>query len=122
MERGSVVVVDLEPTLGHEHRGLRPCVVVSDPEVLTALRYPLVAVVPITGRAGVGALYPAMGEGESGLRQPSWALGDQVRSVDKRCVQRLVGRVSEVELAAIDQALALYLGLTGLTAWAGPAA
>jgi len=49
--------------------------------------------------------------GASGLRQPSWALADQVRSIDKRRVRRLVGRVSEGELAEIDQALALYLGL-----------
>ena len=111
IERGSVVVVDLEPTLGHEQWGLRPCVVVSDPEVVTAQRYPLVAIVPITGRAGEGALYPALSAGASGLRQPSWALADQVRSVDKRRVLRLVGQISETELVAIDQALALYLGL-----------
>jgi mRNA interferase MazF len=111
IERGSVLVVDLEPTFGHEQQGLRPCVVVSDPEVVTAQCYPLVAVVPITGRAGEGALYPSLAAGGSGLRQTSWALTDQVRSVDKRRVQRLVGRVSEAELAAIDQGLALYLGL-----------
>lgn len=111
IERGSVVVVDLDPTLGHEQRGLRPCVVVSDAEVVMAQRYPLVAIVPITGRAGEGALYPTLGVGTSGLRQRSWALADQVRSVDKRCVQRVVGRVSDTELTAIDQALALFLGL-----------
>ena len=79
IERGSVVVVDLEPTFGHEQRGLRPCVVVSDPEVLTALRYPLVEVVPIAARAGLGALYPALSEGGSGLRQPSLASPTFVR-------------------------------------------
>jgi mRNA interferase MazF len=111
IDRGSVVMVDLDPTIGHEQRGLRPCVVVSDPDVLTALRYPLVAIVPITGRAGEGARYPALEGGASGLRQGSWVLADQVRSVDKRRVHRLVGRVSEGELVAIDGALALYLGL-----------
>jgi len=111
IERGSVVMVDLGPTVGHEQRGLRPCVVVSDPDVLTALRYPLVAIVPVTGRPGEGALYPALEAGASGLRQPSWVLADQVRSVDKRRVQRLVGRVSDAELGAIDAALTLYLGL-----------
>ncbi len=111
IERGSVVVVDLESTFGPEQRGLRPCVVVSDPEVVTAQRYPLVAIVPVTGRTGEGALYPVLAAGDCGLRQPSWVLTDQVRSVDKRRVQRLVGRVSEAELAAIDQGLALYLGL-----------
>jgi mRNA-degrading endonuclease toxin of MazEF toxin-antitoxin module len=30
LPRGTLVLVDLEPTLGHEQRGRRPCVVVSD--------------------------------------------------------------------------------------------
>ena len=30
---GTVVLVELDPTLGHEQRGVRPCVVVSDPAV-----------------------------------------------------------------------------------------
>lgn len=49
---------------------MRPCVVVSDPEVVAAQRYPLLALVPITGRAGEGGLYPALAAGASGLRQP----------------------------------------------------
>jgi mRNA-degrading endonuclease toxin of MazEF toxin-antitoxin module len=30
--RGAVIVVELDPTLGHEQHGVRPCVVVSDPD------------------------------------------------------------------------------------------
>jgi mRNA-degrading endonuclease toxin of MazEF toxin-antitoxin module len=33
LPRGSLVLVDLEPTRGHEQRGTRPCLVVSDPAV-----------------------------------------------------------------------------------------
>jgi len=111
IERGSVVLVDLDSTRGHEQRGLRACVVVSDSEVVGSQRYPLVGVVPLTTRAGEGALYAQVGEGASGLRQGSWALADQVRSVDKRRVVRLVGRVADGELAAIERGLALFLGM-----------
>ena len=111
IERGSVVLVDLDPTRGHEQWGLRPCVVVSDPEVVGSHRYPFVGVVPLTSRAGEGALYPQVGEGASGLRQASWALADQVRSVDKRRVVRLVGRVVDDEVAAIERGLMLFLGM-----------
>ena len=52
--RGSVIVVELDPTLGHEQHGVRPCVVVSDPEVISDLRFPLVCVVPVTGTPGEG--------------------------------------------------------------------
>ena len=34
LSRGAVVVVELDPTVGHEQRGVRPCIIVSDPEVL----------------------------------------------------------------------------------------
>jgi mRNA interferase MazF len=111
IRRGSVVLVDLDPTRGHEQRGLRPCVVVSDAEVVTAQRYPLVGVIPLTSRAGEGALYPRVAEGASGLRLASWALTDQVRSVDKRRVVRHLGRVANEELAAIERGLALFLGM-----------
>ena len=41
----------------------------------------------------------------------SWALADQVRSVDKRRVVRLVGRVADAELTAIELGMALFLGM-----------
>lgn len=31
IDRGTVVLLALDPTVGHEQRGVRPCVVVSDP-------------------------------------------------------------------------------------------
>ncbi|MEW6777365.1 MAG: type II toxin-antitoxin system PemK/MazF family toxin [Bdellovibrionota bacterium] len=111
LPRGSVVLVDLDPTLGHEQKGMRPCIVASDPEVTASQRFPMICVVPITGTAGEGALYPALQPGTSGLRKTSYALIDQLRSVDKRRVRRLFGTVPATELAAIDQGLTLFLGL-----------
>jgi mRNA interferase MazF len=112
LERGRMIVVTLDPTRGQEQRGQRPCVVVSDPTVTADQRYPLVAVVPMTSTPGEGLLYPALAPGPSGLRRTSWALVDQVRSVDKRRVTRVHGPVSPEELEAIDEGLAAFLGLT----------
>ncbi len=111
LDRGTVVVVQLDPTVGHEQRGMRPCVAVSDPAVNADQRFPLIAVVPVTGTAGEGALYPELAPGASGLTKRSFALVDHIRSVDKRRIRRFFGRVSEGELAAIDHGLALFLGL-----------
>jgi mRNA interferase MazF len=112
MRRGTVVLVELDPALGHEQQGTRPCVAVSDPAVGAEQRFPLVAVVPLTGTPGQGALYPALNVGQSGLSKVSYALIDQLRSVDKRRIRKVFGRITPVELAAIDQGLELYLGLT----------
>ena len=99
LSRGTLLLVDLEPTLGHEQRGTRPCLVVSDPAVNVSQRFPLLAVVPITGTPAPGALYPPLAPGSSGLQ------------IDKQRIRRRYGQVSTAELAAIDAGLRLYLGL-----------
>ena len=109
--RGAVVVVELGPTLGHEQHGVRPCVVVSDPDVISDQRFPLVCVVPITGTPGEGLLYPPLAPGQSGLAQKSFALIDHLRSIDKRRIRRVFGELAREEVAAIDDGLALFLGL-----------
>ena len=111
LDRGTIVLVELDPTVGHEQRGVRPCVAVSDPTVNADQRFPLIAVVPVTGTPGEGALYPALAPGPSGLTKPSYALIDHLRSIDKRRIRRLFGQVSSGELAGIDQGLELFLGL-----------
>lgn len=111
MKRGTVVLVSLDPAKGHEQRGARPCVVVTDPTVSSDQRFPMLAVVPLTGTPGEGALYPGLLPGSSGLRQPSWALIDQLRAVDKRRVTSVFGEILPDELAGIDDGMRLFLGL-----------
>lgn len=111
LERGTVVLVDLDPTVGHEQRGLRPVVIVSDPIVVDDQRYPMICVVPVTGTPGQGALYPELAPGESGLKKSSYALVDQLRSIDKRRVRRRFGRLPSNERNRLDEGLRLYLGL-----------
>ena len=110
--RGAVVVVELDPTVGHEQRGLRPCVVVSDPDVISDQRFPLVCIVPVTGTPGQGLLYPALAPGQSGLAKRSFALIDHLRSIDKRRIRRVFGELTREEIAAIDDGLTAFLGLS----------
>jgi mRNA interferase MazF len=109
--RGTVVLVELNPTIGYQRKGVRPCVIVSDPEVTADQRFPLLCVVPITGTAGEGALYPPLAPGRSGLMKPSFALVDHLRSIDKRRLRHVFRRITQAELEAIDAGLCLYLGL-----------
>jgi mRNA interferase MazF len=109
--RGAVVVVELDPTIGREQRGVRPCVVVSDPDVIGDQRFPLVCVVPVTGTPGEGLLYPPLAPGQSGLAKKSFALIDQLRSIDKRRIRRVFGELAREEMAVVDEGLAAFLGL-----------
>ncbi len=112
LARGALVVVELDPTIGCGQRGIRPCIVVSDPDIADDQRFPLVCVVPVTGAAGVGLLYPRLAAGESGLLKDSFALIDHLRSIDKRRIRRILGELPSHELAAIDEGLRTFLGLT----------
>jgi mRNA interferase MazF len=109
--RGAVIVVELDPAFGHAQHGVRPCVVVSDPDVISDQRFPLVCVVPITGTPGEGLLYPPLAAGRSGLAKQSFALIDHLRSIDKRRVRRVFGELAREEIEAIDEGLAVFLGM-----------
>jgi mRNA-degrading endonuclease toxin of MazEF toxin-antitoxin module len=87
--------------------------VVSDPDIASDQRFPLVGIVPITGTPGEGLLYPPLSPGKSGLAKMSFALIDQLRSIDKRRVRRIFGELSADEIAGIDEGLIAFLGLGG---------
>ena len=63
---------------------------------------------PIT--SNVESLYPGEALVKVGGRQGR-ALGDQIRSIDKRRLGDKVGTLTAGEMARIDEALAITLGL-----------
>jgi mRNA interferase MazF len=83
----------------------------SDPEIIRDQRFPLICVVAITGTPGEGLLYPRLAPGKSGLAKASFALVDQLRSIDKRRIKRVFGELAAGEIATIDEGLTVFLGL-----------
>ena len=108
-----MVLADLDPTLGHEQRGLRPCVVVTDPDVSAHQRFELLAIVPLTSRPQTGVLYPVIEPDEpAGVRLRSYVLVDQLRSIDKRRIRSVAQRPLERNvLYELDRALRMLLNL-----------
>ncbi|MBX6378523.1 MAG: type II toxin-antitoxin system PemK/MazF family toxin, partial [Clostridia bacterium] len=68
---------------GHEQEGMRPCVVLADPNATQATRYPVLLVAPLTTARSVrpGPLYVPLQAGAGGLPLASTALLDQVAAV-----------------------------------------
>lgn len=104
--RGEIYWVALDPTVGTEIRKTRPAVVVSND---SCNRFGArVVVLPITSHTET--LYP----GEARVRvagKPGRALGDQVRSIDKRRLRARAGSLTADELADVEEALRVTLGL-----------
>ena len=115
MLRGEVWQVDLDPARGSGANKQRPAVVVSNDRAnatATRLGRGVVTVIPVTSNtARVFPFQVLLTPGANGLTADSKAQAEQVRSIAVQRLVRRVGRVSAVELAAIDEALRLHLDL-----------
>jgi len=106
IQRGCVYWVDLEPTAGSQQRGRRPCLVLSvDP--INAVRR-TVGVIPLSSSPKVAepivVAIPSIGP-------QTVAICDQLRAVDKRKIDRLIGAVTDTELAHVEAAVKAVFGL-----------
>ena len=109
--RGEVWVVDLDPTRGHEPAKTRPCIVVSD-DRFNRSAAGLVVIVPLTSVSRDIPWHVRVGPGDGGVREESWAMTDQVRTVSSdRLIGDPWGRVAPDVMAAIEERLRLLLGL-----------
>jgi mRNA interferase MazF len=99
VKRGDVILVSLGHGQGGEIRKTRPCVVVS-PDVLNE-HMPTFIVAPMTTG---GHAYPfrisCRFEGKSGF-----VVLDQIRTVDRACVTRRLGRLSPRTVETVLHAL-----------------
>lgn len=118
MRWGSVVLVNLDPTVGSEAKKTRPAVVVSnDRATATAmrLRRGVLTVLPITSNVDrVYAFQVLLTEPmrqACGLDRPGKIQAEQIRSVDLRRIHTELGQVPSSAEPAIRQAMALHLGL-----------
>ena len=103
--RGDVYWVNLDPVVGTEIRKTRPAVIVSND---SCNRFSTrVVAMPLT--SNVDSLYP--GEARVAVQgRAARALGDQIRSLDRRRLGKRVGTLTPLEMARIDEALAVTLG------------
>jgi mRNA interferase MazF len=109
--RGDVVLVRFDPTRGREIRKRRPAVVISN-DVACRLDAVL-QVVPLTSMPDRQLRpYEARIDSDgSGLDKPSRAVANQIRSIDRKRIDRRLGRLSADELDSLDRAVAIQLGL-----------
>lgn len=104
VERSEIYSVCLDPTVGAERNKTRPCVVISPDEMnkhlLTVQVVPLTSQVRnIPSRVAIKATQP------SGLKNESYAVLDQLKTIDKKRCSTYIGRISETEAMDIADVL-----------------
>lgn len=108
MTSGDVLLCDLNPVAGREQGGVRPVVVVSHPRY--AVVPGLFIAVPLTSRhRDLEHHVQIPADGQTGLKQVSYAMTEQVRAMSRERAGRHLGRVSDDALVTISRYLHLFL-------------
>lgn len=100
--RGQIVMVDL-PNMGNSVQcGLRPCIVVSNNKA--NMYSPNIIVVPLTSRSKkpLPTHYTMQPTKHNGLKVASTALAEQIITLSKTMIKRVVGKVEDEHINSIN--------------------
>lgn len=94
-----IVLVNLDPTIGSEITKTRPCVIISPNEMNKYLR--TIVVAPMTTKS---KKYPTRIEVKHD-RKIGWIVIDQIRTIDKKRIVKVLGRLSKPEMKEVKSVL-----------------
>lgn len=115
IKKGDVYYADLTPVIGCEQGGVRPVVVIQNN---IGNRYsPTVIVAAVTSRIGKHQLptHIKLESGFPGLHRDSMILLEQVRTIDRSRLREYIGRLGEMTMQSVDQAIAVSFGLEAVS-------
>jgi mRNA interferase MazF len=101
MELGqySIVLVNLDPTIGSEMKKTRPCAIISPNEMTKYLQTIVVAPMTSTSKS-----YPTRVEVKHN-KTKGWVVFDQIRTIDRKRIVKGLGKLSDKEISKIKSVI-----------------
>jgi mRNA interferase MazF len=113
-KRGEVYLVSFDPTLGAEIQKTRPALILQND---ISNRYSPITIVAALTSQFKNPPFPTdvlITPPEGGLKTQSAALLNQIRSIDKRRLIKLLGALSPETMSRVNDALRISLGFVEL--------
>jgi mRNA interferase MazF len=95
MSQYDIILVNLDPTVGHEMQKARPCVIVSPDELNNQLATLIIA--PMTT---VSHPYPTRVP-VTVDKKSGWIVLDQIRTIDKKRIIKTLGKLNQKEITRV---------------------
>lgn len=99
ISRYDIYLVNLDPTIGHEIKKTRPCLVISPDEINRNIATVIIA--PMTAKSHD---YPTRiktrFDGKTG-----WIVLDQIRTIDKRRLVKKIGKTGPATISAVKSVI-----------------
>ncbi len=111
IKRGEIYLTSLDPVIGREISKTRPVVVVSNDK--NNQYSGTITILPITSK-NLKKTYPfevLLPKGSGNLPKDSKAKADQIRTLDKRRIIKLIDSLNEEQMEKIDKAMKIHLAL-----------
>ena len=111
VKRGDIFYADLSPVVGSEQGGIRPVLVVQND---VGNKYsPTVIAAAITSKINKAKLptHIEIDAQSYGLSRDSVILLEQVRTIDKQRLREKIGRLDEIQMIKVNDAISVSFGL-----------
>jgi mRNA interferase MazF len=111
IKRGEIYLAALDPVVGKEISKTRPVVIVSNDKNNEFSG--TVTILPVTSK-NLKRIYPFevfLSKGSGNLPKDSKVKADQIRTLDKRRIMRVIGKLRKDEIDEIERALKIHLAL-----------
>ncbi|NLJ83963.1 MAG: type II toxin-antitoxin system PemK/MazF family toxin [Halanaerobiaceae bacterium] len=114
VSRGDIYYADLNPVVGSEQGGVRPVLIIQND---IGNKYsPTVIVAAITSKIDKAKLptHVEISAKDTNLEKDSVILLEQIRTIDKKRLQRHVAHLDKSIIEKVDEAIEISLGLIDL--------
>lgn len=110
IKRGDIYYADLSPVVGSEQGGIRPIFIIQND--IGNYYSPTVIAAAITGRKKKRIpTHVVLHQQENHLYSTSLVMLEQIRTIDKIRLMEYIGHADENTMKAVDEALAVSVGL-----------